>query len=492
MGNRRVLQVCSLTNLPTEINLKILNFLSVEDLVKNVSLVSKQFHLLSKDSSLKNSFTVQIRQSGSLPNFNEDSSDKSSIEDQSMPSSISEDQLMPNSYEDLSVPNSLEDHNMPRSSGVPISDSDEDHSVPNSFEDLSIPNSFEDLSIPNSIEDHSLPNSYEDHTMPNSNELPINSNELPINSNEFPINSNELPINSNELPINSEDPPPMLRPVDYLFHHRSHQIRSLTIECELPTEDQEEDEDIFQIVNSKSDFIQNFALPKNYFCKLFQEQHRLKQLSIKVKDPSLNKLNNDDNNNNSNNNNYLSFYKINNFLNSSSNKVNSISKATGSLEGIGSNTYLDGIGRCTYLENLDIYLLPISVFELEEIMKLKNLKTLSIRLSPEVTAEKFVECLTRLDNLVQLSVSFTSAKVTDEVLQVVTQKCRNLKVLRIHCRRYNENDLTFPGIRGCLSGLSNLQIYSLKFNETWKQDDISKDFYIFNHFIDGYVGFYRK
>jgi hypothetical protein len=429
MGNLRVLQVCSLTNLPMEINLKILSFLSVEDLVKNVSLVSKEFHLLSKDSSLKNSFTVQIRQSESLPNFNEDSSDKSSIEDQSMPSSISEDHLMPNSNENLSVSNSFEDH-----------------SKQSSHQELS------------------MPNSYEDHTMPN----------------------------SSELPINSEDP--MLRPVDYLFHHRSRQIRSLTIECDLPTEDKEEEdeEDIFQIFNSKSDFIQNFALPKNYFSKLFQDQQRLKQLSIKVKDPSLNKLNDNNNNNSNNNNNYLSFYKINNYLNSSSNKVNSIPNAAGSLEGIGSCTYLEGIGRCTYLENLDVYLLPISVDELKEIMKLKNLKTLSIRLSQEVTAEMFVECPTRLDNLVQLSVSFSSAKVTDEILQVLTQKCRNLKVLRIHCRRYNENDLTFPGIRGCLSNLTNLQIYSLKFNETWKQDDISKDFYIFNHFIDGYVGFYRK
>ena len=69
----------SLPELPTEMLLSILKFLPIEDLVRNVSLVSKQFHVLSKDPSLKNSFRVRIGRkvptSGdvqSVPNLTED------------------------------------------------------------------------------------------------------------------------------------------------------------------------------------------------------------------------------------------------------------------------------------------------------------------------------------------------------------------------------------------------------------------------------------
>jgi hypothetical protein len=54
----------TLTDLPTEILIKIINNLTTRDVVRNVSLVSKQFNVLANDSSVE--VTVKMSRATSL------------------------------------------------------------------------------------------------------------------------------------------------------------------------------------------------------------------------------------------------------------------------------------------------------------------------------------------------------------------------------------------------------------------------------------------
>jgi hypothetical protein len=156
-----------------------------------------------------------------------------------------------------------------------------------------------------------------------------------------------------------------------------------------------------------------------------------------------------------------------------------------------------GIGQCRQLERLDIYIARVSEHDLAEIFSLPRLKALKIRLCPDVSGETFARLFeTASCKEVSLMAVRFDQTVDDRCLRIVGGQCPDLEALSVNADA-RSNRITFEGVRWLVERCRKLwclQIYGLDLDSfpSRVKNELSKDFVIVNHFMDGYIRFQKR